>query len=618
MTVILFKYHADKNLNLAKIMSTNIAFLNHKKLQENTVDDIERKLHDIINNKRLSAVFQPIIDIKTAKIIGHEGLIRGPADSPLHSPIKLFNTARHYGLIAELEYLARHEVLQSFYDLNGVGKVFLNVSPDVFLSKYSRGGETLKYIHEIGLTPQQVVIELTENTPSIDYQLLREASCYYRAMGFEIAIDDLGEGFSSLRMWSELRPDYVKIDQHFIQGINHDPLKLQFVRSIQEIANKSGARIVAEGIETEEELIAIRDIGIALGQGYHITRPQNYPANAVPGHIEQTLGAKYMIGQPQLSQPYTVESLMKYSPYVAPELCNDAVLHLFELHTEINSIPVVKNGTPVGIISRYHITSQFSKQYYRELYGKSACEITMDDRPVIVEKSVSLHDLSDLMLQSDPQYLSIGFIITENGTYAGMGSGHDLLRLFTQMQISAARYANPLTLLPGNVPINEHIDRLLASKTAFTACYFDLDFFKPFNDMHGYKKGDDVIQLMGTLLKEECCKELDFIGHIGGDDFIVLFQSHNWKQRCETILARFAEVAKWFYNAEERERGGMEVEDRLGNRTFQPLMSISVGAVIAEPEQFESPHEVSSAAAIAKKQAKKIIGNSLFIERRTD
>lgn len=597
-------------------MSTNIAFLNREKSQKNNSDDMIRKLRDIINSKRLSAVFQPIIDIKTARIIGHEGLIRGPADSPLHSPIKLFNTARYYGLVAELEYLARHEVLQSFFDLNGVGKVFLNVSPDVFLSKYSRGGETLKYIHEIGLTPQQVVIELTENMPSNDYRLLREASYYYRAMGFEIAIDDLGEGFSSLRMWSELRPDYVKIDQHFIQGINHDPLKLQFVRSIQEIANKSGARIVAEGIETEEELITIRDIGIALGQGYHITRPQNHPINAVPDHIEQILGAKYVNKQQRLNQPTTVESLVKHSPYVAPELSNDAVLHLFELHDEINSIPVVKNGIPIGIISRHHITSQFSKQYYRELYGKSSCQIVMDNSPVIVEKSVSLHDLSDLMLQSDPQYLSIGFIVTENGMYAGMGSGHDLLRQFTQMQISAARYANPLTLLPGNVPINEHINALLSTKTEFTACYFDLDFFKPFNDMHGYKKGDDVIQLLGTILKEQCCEEFDFIGHIGGDDFIVLFQSKNWEQRCKNILVRFTEVAKWFYSAEERERGGMEVEDRQGNRTFQPLMSISIGAVIAEPEQFGSPHEVSSAAAIAKKQAKKMIGNSLFIERR--
>lgn len=597
-------------------MNAITAIFKREMSQEVVLDSMDQRLTDILDNKRLNAVFQPIINMNTAEIIGHEGLIRGPADSPLHSPLKLFNTARQYGKVADLEYLARREVLQSFFNLAGTGKVFLNISPDVLMSKDSRVGETLRYIEEIGLAPQQVVIELTENAATTDYQLLRDATHYYRAMGFEIAIDDLGEGFSGLRMWSELRPDYVKIDQHFIQGINHDPLKLQFVRSIQEIANKSGARIIAEGIETEQELLTIRDVGIALGQGYHITRPQMQTITAAPLHIKQALSSRSGHLNHALNHRVTVESLMKQVPCLSPEFANDLVLKQFELQPEINAMPVVKNGFPIGIIGRHYITSLFSKRYYRELYGRSPCEIIMDNRPVIVEKSASLHDISELILQSDPHYLSIGFIVTENGRYAGMGSGHDLLRLFTQMQLSAARYANPLTLLPGNVPINEHIDELLKAQVPFVTCYFDLDFFKPFNDIHGYKKGDDVIQLLGTLLKEKCSDEIDFIGHIGGDDFIVLFQSQNWKERCDAILERFSEVVKWFYSEDERNQGGMEVEDRLGNRTFQPLMSISIGAVVSDSGDFNSPHDVSSTAAIAKKQAKKIAGNSLFIERR--
>ena len=597
-------------------MNSITAIFERETPQELVLDSMDQRLNEILVNKRLNAVFQPIINMKTADIIGHEGLIRGPADSPLHSPLKLFNTARQYGKVAELEYLARREVLQSFFNLAGTGKVFLNISPDVLMSKDSRVGETLRYIEEIGLAPQQVVIELTENAATTDYQLLRDATHYYRAMGFEIAIDDLGEGFSGLRMWSELRPDYVKIDQHFIQGINHDPLKLQFVRSIQEIANKSGARIIAEGIETEQELITIRDVGIAFGQGYHITRPQMQTIASAPMHIKQTLSTRSGHFNHALNHRVTVESLMKQIPCLSPDFENDLVLKQFEQQPEINAMPVVKNGFPIGIIGRHYITSLFSKRYYRELYGRSPCEIIMDNRPVIVEKSASLHDISELILQSDPHYLSIGFIVTENGRYAGMGSGHDLLRLFTQMQLSAARYANPLTLLPGNVPINERIDELLKAQVPFVTCYFDLDFFKPFNDIHGYKKGDDVIQLLGTLLKEKCSDEIDFIGHIGGDDFIVLFQSQNWKERCDAIHERFSEVVKWFYSEDQRNQGGMEVEDRLGNRTFQPLMSISIGAVVSDSGDFNSPHDVSSAAAIAKKQAKKIAGNSLFIERR--
>lgn len=597
-------------------MNTHIAFYSGNTPHEFFADSIALKLRDIIDNKSLNAVFQPIIDLNTATVAGYEGLIRGPADSPLHSPMKLFNTARKYDMVVELEYLARREVLQSFYNLNGSGKIFLNISPDVLMSKHSRVGETLKYIEEIGLSPQHVVIELTENAPSTDYRLLREATYYYREMGFEIAIDDLGEGFSSLRMWSELRPDYVKIDQHFINGINSDPLKRQFVRSIQEIAQKSGARIVAEGIENEEELIAIKEIGIAFGQGYHIARPQSQPAAHVPIHIQQHLTNKRFVQHYLPNQSITVGTLMKPAPFVTPELPNDLVLQKFEQCSEINSMPVVKNGVPVGIISRHFITDQFSRQYFRELHGKTGCESIMDKKPVIVEKSASLHDLSDLILQSDPHYLSIGFIITEKGYYAGMGSGHDLLRLFTQLQLSAARYANPLTQLPGNVPINEQTDALLKAQVPFVTCYFDLDFFKPFNDIHGYKKGDDVIQLLGLLLQENCAKDCDFIGHIGGDDFIVLFQSKDWENRCKAVLERFAESSKRFYSDEELTRGGIEVEDRQGNRTFQPFISISIGAVIAEPGYFSSAHDISSAAAIAKKQAKKIMGNALFIERR--
>jgi EAL domain-containing protein (putative c-di-GMP-specific phosphodiesterase class I) len=118
------------------------------------------------------------------------------------------------------------------------GKLFLNVSPECLLLRDARHGETLEYIEHIGINPDRVIIELTENQPTYDYELMREAVLHYRNMGFQIAIDDLGEGFPACAC-GQLRPEYVKIDMHFIQGINHDPVKLQFVRSIQEIAEKS-------------------------------------------------------------------------------------------------------------------------------------------------------------------------------------------------------------------------------------------------------------------------------------------------------------------------------------------------------------------------------------------
>ena len=245
--------------------------------QEHEVVAQRERLDDIVRERRLSAVFQPIVQMGSASVFGYEGLIRGPSDSPLHSPLMLFQEARKHGRSVEIEYLSRSVVLQTFAQLHLPCKLFLNVSPDILLLEGWRSGETLRCITESGLQPDQIVIELTENASFLDYSVLREATRHYRAMGFEIAMDDLGEGCSSLRMWSEIRPDYVKIDKYFIQGINLDPVKLQFVRSIQEIARNSGCRVIAEGIETHAVLVAIRDLGVTFGQGYHFAHPKARP-----------------------------------------------------------------------------------------------------------------------------------------------------------------------------------------------------------------------------------------------------------------------------------------------------------------------------------------------------
>ncbi len=586
-------------------------------------DDILREqLLDIIATRHLSALFQPIIQMQSGDVIGYEGLIRGPSDSPLHAPMKLFKVARANGLTLEVEHLCRQVVLERFAELDLPGKLFLNVSPECLLLRHDRHGHTLDYIARIGINPARVIIELTENQPTYDYELMREAVLHYRKMGFQIAIDDLGEGFSSLRLWSELRPEYVKIDMHFIQGINHDPVKLQFVRSIQEIAEQSDTLVIAEGIETEAELLVLRDLGVAFGQGYHLGRPHAAPASAVPAAVRKALGGNGVAVYPQRSgiekNAVTILKLLQQVAAVSPALNNNDVYELFLREPKLLIIPVVDDGVPLGLISRFEMIDHFARPYQRELYGKKPCTLFMDANSLIADKDTSLQDLSFSMVQADAHHLFNGFIITERGRYLGMGRGHDLMREITQMQIHAARYANPLTQLPGNVPINEHIDRLLESDTRFWVCYCDLDNFKPFNDVYGYRKGDDVIQLTGEILSRHCDANRDFIGHIGGDDFMILFQSEDWEARCHAMLAQFAAAIEDFYSIDDRERGGYLSEDRQGKKVFCSLISLSLGVIKVEPRQYHTHHQIATAAAEAKKQAKKIHGNSLFLDRRQE
>lgn len=611
-------YNLERATPAAGPFASSDAMPRHFSRSEPVGDDMYAHLCEIIEYSQLSALFQPVVNLGNGVIKGYEGLIRGPSDSPLHSPQSLFKSAMQYQLEAQLEYLCRRVVLEKFAELGLEGQLFLNVSPECLIHCSARHSETLQYMKEIGISPTQVIIELTEGQPTFDYDILREASRYYRDLGFQIAMDDLGEGFSGLRLWSELRPEFVKIDKHFIQGINHDPVKLQFVRSIHEIAAKSGCEVIAEGIETQAEFLVIRDLNIAFGQGYHLARPNAKPATVLPAEVILALKPT-ATQQPSSKQAHNVPvaiNLVRQVPTVRSDTLNEIVYEKFVEAPELQAIPVVENGKPVGMISRFMLIDRFARPYHREIYGKKACEELMDPAPLVVDGYTSIRELSAIMVGAEHHHLANGFIITENDLYLGVGTGHDLMRAITDLELSAARHANPLTQLPGNVLIDDQIEQLLTSKTPFYVCYCDLDYFKPFNDVYGFHKGDELIRMTGDLLRKFCDPIHDFVGHIGGDDFIILFQSPDWEERCQNILALFSEYVAHFFSPEDRECGGYFTEDRQGKRIFHPLTTLSLGVVEVKPDTYATVQQVAAAAADSKKQAKKIFGNTLFMERR--
>lgn len=592
-----------------------------KSISENLQSELLSLLIEIIELKKITAFFQPIINLVSGKIIGYEGLIRGPSNSTLHSPIYLFHAARQFGLLMELEQLCRQIVLNTFVQLNLEGKLFLNISPECFLDASFKAEDTLSYIQSLGLNPHRIVIELTESQPILDYRLMLEAVRYYREVGLQVAIDDLGEGFSSLRLWLELMPEYVKIDKHFIQNINQDPVKLQFVKSIQQIAENSDSLIIAEGIETQPEFMIVKDLGIACGQGYFIARPEPVPAASLSIDVINTLGHRHIQVYPNVCavshKTLPILKLLNMLPPVSADADNAEVFLRFETDPAIEVLPVVnKQGIPLGLINRNQFNECFARPFGRELYRKKSCTLLMESSPLIVDKNTDLCALSDAMVAAGPKHLSNGFIVTDQGVYLGIGTGHGLMREITQMQITAARYANPLTFLPGNVPIDQHIDRLLKNQTKFCACYCDLDAFKPFNDVYGYRKGDEIIQITAHVLQQVCDLQRDFVGHIGGDDFIILFQSHDWENRCNIALQIFEREIRKFFKPEHLARNSYITVNRTGKNTVHPLIALSIGAVQIEPGKFNSHHEISAAAAAAKKQAKRTMGNTLFVERR--
>lgn len=586
--------------------------------QKKPENGMRAHLDEIVGQRLLTALFQPVVDLGSGEILGYEGFIRGPSDSPLHSPSNLFNIAAKNHLTAEVDYLCRHVILEKFTELLLPGQLFLNINPESLAKSDAQFGATLGYLNEVRLNPARVVIELAERLPAYDFDLLCRAVMHYREMGFQIAMDGFAEGFSSQRLCMELCPDFVKIGLHLVQNISNDPVKRHFVRSIQEVAQETGCRVIAEGIETQRDLLLLRELGIAFGQGYHIARPNAHPATVISAEVARALKRHASPPTCETSgcRMVTAAKLLRPVPAVGPETTTNAVFEKFNAELELHALPVTKNDIPVGLINRQTLIERLARPYRQELFGKKPCAKFMDPTPLVVDQNITLQELSALIVEGERHHLANGFIITENGLYRGIGTGHDLMREITEMQITAARYANPLTQMPGNVPIDEHINDLLRNRATFYVCYCDLDHFKPFNDVYGFHKGDEVIKLTGKILIEFCDPVQDFVGHVGGDDFIILFQSEDWEERCRNVLQAFGARIQEFFSIEDRERGGYVTEDRQGKKTFQPLASLSLGVTKITPEEFASLHHVSSVASETKKQAKKMPGNSLFVDRR--
>jgi EAL domain-containing protein (putative c-di-GMP-specific phosphodiesterase class I)/GGDEF domain-containing protein/CBS domain-containing protein len=576
--------------------------------------ELALRLDEIMRERSLTALFQPIVDLGDGRVGAYEGLIRGPSDSPLHSPLQLFRAAALCERSVAVEHLCRRVTLESFARLRLRGDLFLNVSPDCLLQPEARHGETLNIVHQLGIDPGRVVIELTEQQPTYDYDLLREAVRHYRAMGFRIAIDDLGEGFSSLRLWSELRPEFVKIDMHFIQGCDSDPVKRQFLRSIQEIARNAGSQVIAEGIETAAESSCAREIGIARGQGYYFARPAAVPPVVLSGAVADSFVCQTM-KRASASAP-TAEMLMRVIAPVPPTAIVEDAYALFEGDPGMQSLPVVENGMPCGIIGRYALIDRLARPYSRELFGRKPCSRIMNPSPLLIEINTPLHELGRIVADAAPHHLADGFVIVEDGHYRGVGTGHDLMREITQMKLHAAQHANALSGLPGNESLNRTLSVWLDAGDPFWAAYFDLDHFKPFNDVYGFARGDDMIRLLAQLLREHGDGAANFVAHIGGDDFMVLFRSPDWSDRCQRVLDGFGAAVTSFFAPEDLTRGGYMADDRQGNRVFIPLVSVSVGIVQVDPRKYSTYHQIAAAAAVAKKEAKKIRGNSIFVERR--
>jgi PAS domain S-box-containing protein len=222
----------------------------------------QKRIRTIIEQRAFLPVFQPIVDLATRVVVGYEGLTRFVDGSP---PDQIFAEAARCGLAIRLEAATLEAILDASATLPSSTWLNLNVSPELVLAS-----EPLASI--LRRWGGQIVLELTEHAEVTDYPALR-AALDELGPAVRLAVDDAGAGFASLRHILELQPDYVKLDRWIVRQIHRDPARQALVAGMVHFAGKTGAILVAEGIETDPEAYEIQRLGVTLAQGYRLGRP---------------------------------------------------------------------------------------------------------------------------------------------------------------------------------------------------------------------------------------------------------------------------------------------------------------------------------------------------------
>lgn len=189
------------------------------------------------------------------------------------------------------------------------------------------------------------------------------------------------------------------------------------------------------------------------------------------------------------------------------------------------------------------------------------------------------------------------------------------LKILEQISLDAS----PLTRLPGNIAIERILTKKLQAGETFAVCYADLDNFKAYSDRYGYIRGSDLIKMTGEVIYEAVQRNADenaFVGHIGGDDFIMIVSSNEFDEVCQAVIDAFTDEIPQFYTPEDLERGHIEGPDRYGVNRIFPIMTISIAVVLCKQGEYDSAVKIAKTAAEIKEFAKGEAGSNYFIDRR--
>ncbi len=564
------------------------------------------------NLEILDVAFQAIVNIHTGEIYAVEALLRNYQEAGFKSIFSLFDTVYQENLLYPFDIELRRKAIHKFVSIPNYKniKLFYNLDNRLFNSRDYSTGNTSPILKEYGVKKENLCFELSERHEiSSDYNLMRVLE-HYRHENYSIAIDDFGVGFSGYKLLYDSTPDIIKIDRFFLQNIEKNLKKKLMVQSITNLAIQLGIKVIAEGVETKEELYICKEIGCHLVQGFLVQKPRKITSQILEHytHIQQMIQ-----NDKRNTKNYTIETYIdKIIPLNSRTKMN-LIIEYFKNNKSIPLVPIINDtNEPIGVLHEEVI-----KDFLYSPFGISLL-LNNEDKKSKLKNMISICGSADINCSIDSivelfsnNTESIGIIITKNSKYYGFLSARSIISIMNKKNLLLARDQNPLTKLPGNTLIEQYISQISQDNGSYLLCYFDLDNFKAFNDAYGFRNGDRVIQLFADFLKNDFSQEV-FKAHIGGDDFFIAFdakKSIDFSQNIQNILdicLKFSLHAQKFYSKEDKQNGYTKVKDRDGKKRTFPLLTVSASVLeIRKETLYRCVENINYILSAQKKVAKK-------------
>ena len=314
----------------------------------------------------------------------------------------------------------------------------------------------------------------------------------------------------------------------------------------------------------------------------------------------------------------SIGEIAELIPAIEKEVPVSKLERIFD-ETNLSGVAVVEQGRPVGLVMKNELYYRLGTNYGVSLYQNRPVSLIMDKSPLIVDSGMPIEEVSQIAMSRAENNIYDLIIVVNGEQYVGMVSIMSLLNNITRIQISLAHNSNPLTGLPGNLVIESRLKNLLKDNKDFTVLYIDIDNFKAFNDKYGFERGDQAILMTAEIIRESLtnsgCHD-GFLGHIGGDDFILIMTPAMANLVPENIIGNFNQGIQTLYNSEDISRGYIEVVNRRSEIEQFPIMSLSIAVISNSTRKYSNYLEIGEVAAELKKVAKRIQGSSVVFDRR--